>query len=94
MSQQVPFRGDGPLGLWWLGVAGLLVAGVLLWIENIRAFGYAVAVTLGVLAILRAVLPPGRAGGLVVRTRAIDVAILAAFAVAIAVLSTFLRLTA
>ena len=34
-----------PLGLWWLGVVGLVVAAVLLVTSNVRAFGYAVGVT-------------------------------------------------
>ena len=84
--------GDQPLGLWWLGVVGLAVAFVLLVTESIRAFGYAVGVTLGMLALLRGVLPRHRAGGLVVRSRTVDVLTLLALGVAIVVLATFVRL--
>ncbi|MGO0576630.1 DUF3017 domain-containing protein [Ornithinimicrobium panacihumi] len=81
-----------PLGLWWLGVVGLVVAAVLLVTSNVRAFGYAVGVTLGVLALLRAVLPAHRVGGLAVRTRVLDVLTLAALGASVAVLAGLLRL--
>lgn len=82
-----------PLGVWWLGVLGLGVAGVLLVTENLRAYGYAVGVTLGILALLRAVLPDSRAGGLAVRGRWVDVAAMALLGGAVAVLASTLRLT-
>ncbi len=82
-----------PLGLWWVGVAGLGVAGVLLVAENLRAYGYAVGVTMAVLALLRAVLPDDRAGGLVVRDRWVDVAVMALLGGTVAVLASTLRLT-
>ena len=80
------------LGPWWVGVVGLGVAGVLLVAENLRAYGYAVGVTMGVLAVLRAVLPESRAGGLAVRGRWLDVATMALLGVAVAVLASTLRL--
>lgn len=82
-----------PLGAWWLGVVGLGVAGVLLVTENLRAYGYAVGVTMCVLAVLRAVLPDARAGGLVVRGRWVDVAVTGLLGAAVAVLAATLRLT-
>ncbi|AXH97702.1 DUF3017 domain-containing protein [Ornithinimicrobium avium] len=82
-----------PLGVWWLGVLGLGAAGVLLVTENLRAYGYAVGATLGVLALLRAVLPDSRAGGLAVRGRWTDVAAMALLGGAVAVLASTLRLT-
>lgn len=82
-----------PLGLWWVGVVGLGVAGVLLVAENLRAYGYAVGVTMAVLALLRAVLPDSRAGGLVVRERWVDVAVMALLGGTVAVLASTLRLT-
>lgn len=81
-----------PLGWWWVGVAGLGVAGVLLVTENLRAYGYAVGATMGVLALLRAVLPESRAGGLAVRGRWLDVAGMALLGGAVAVLASTLRL--
>lgn len=82
-----------PLGLWWVGVAGLAVAGVLLVTENLRAYGYAVGATMVALAVLRAVLPDSRAGGLVVRDRWFDVAAMTLLGGAVAVLASTLRLT-
>lgn len=82
-----------PLGIWWVGVGGLAVAGVLLVTENLRAYGYAVGATMVVLALLRAVLPEARAGGLVVRGRWVDAAVMALLGTAVAVLATTLRLT-
>ncbi|MDO5738841.1 MAG: DUF3017 domain-containing protein [Ornithinimicrobium sp.] len=83
-----------PLGPWWVGVAGLMMATVLLMAENLRFFGYAVGVTMGVLALLRAVLPERRAGGLRVRGKAFDVLTLTLLGLAIAVLASSLRLGA
>jgi hypothetical protein len=81
-----------PLGVWWVGVIGLAVAGVLLVTENLRLYGYAVGATMGVLAVLRAVLPDSRAGGLAVRGRWVDVTVMALLGVAVAVLAPTLRL--
>ena len=81
-----------PLGPWWVGVVGLTVAGVLLVTENLRAYGYAVGATMGLLALLRAVLPESRAGGLAVRGRWLDVTGMALLGVAVAVLARTLRL--
>lgn len=82
-----------PLGVWWVGVVGLAVAGVLLVTENLRLYGYAVGVTMAVLALLRAVLPDSRAGGLVVRARWVDVAAMALLGGTVAILASTLRLT-
>lgn len=81
-----------PLGPWWLGVVGLAVASVLLVTENLRAFGYAVALTLVVLAVLRSLLPAHRAGALAVRSRWVDVLTLLGLAAAIALVAGVLRL--
>lgn len=80
------------LGPWWLGVAGVGVAALLLVTENLRWYGWALGGTLAVLALLRAVLPESRAGGLVVRSRWLDVTTLLAFGSAVAVLASTLRL--
>lgn len=83
-----------PLGLWWVGVAGLAVAGVLLVTENLRAYGYALGATMALLSLLRAVLPEARVGGLLVRDRWVDVAVMALLGGAVAVLASTLRLEA
>ena len=84
---------SGPLlGVWWLSLLGLLVAALLLLSSNRRAYGYALGATLGVLALLRAVLPTARAGGLAVRGRWVDVATLLLLGAAVAVLASTLRI--
>lgn len=81
-----------PLGLWWLAVVGLALAALLLVTENLRAYGFALGGTLGLLALLRAVLPESRAGGLAVRGRGVDAVTLALLGGAVAVVSANLRL--
>lgn len=82
-----------PLGAWWVGVAGLAAAAVLLVLENLRLYGYALGATMVVLAVLRVVLPEGRAGGLAVRGRWVDALVMLALGTAVAVLAATLRLT-
>lgn len=81
-----------PLGAWWLGLVGLVAAGVLLVADSLRAYGFAVGGTLVVLAVLRGVLPDRHSGGLAVRGRWTDVVTLLLLGAAIAYLSTTLRL--
>lgn len=81
-----------PLGPWWLGVLGLAVAAALLVTQNLRLYGLALGATLGILALVRALVPEERAGGLVVRGRWVDVLSLALLGVAVAVLAVNLRL--
>ncbi|MGB5951595.1 MAG: DUF3017 domain-containing protein [Ornithinimicrobium sp.] len=76
-----------PLGAWWVLPAGLLISLGFLIGGGLRSFGYAVSLTLLVAAVARLLLPHGRAGGLLVRTRPVDVAMLVVLAIAIAVLS-------
>ena len=81
------------LGPWWgAGVLGLAVAAVLLVTENLRAYGYAVGGTMGVLALARALLPDAAVGGLAVRSRWLDAATMATLGLAVAVLAATLRL--
>ena len=80
-----------PLGVWWLGVIGLGVALLLLIAENLQAYGVALGGTLGLLALLRAVLPTRRVGGLSVRSRWVDVTTLLLLGAAVALLATNLR---
>jgi hypothetical protein len=84
------WRTRQPLGAWWLLAAGLAMALWLLLGGGPRGYGYAMAATLVVAAIVRAVLPKERAGGLVVRSRAWDVGLMLTLAVAAAVLSSSL----
>ncbi|HSP61235.1 MAG TPA: DUF3017 domain-containing protein [Ornithinimicrobium sp.] len=82
-----------PLGMWWgAGVLGLTVAAVLLVTENLRAYGYAVGVTMGVLALARVLLPDAAVGGLAVRSRWVDATIMALLGLAVAVLAATLRI--
>ncbi len=84
------WRTRQPLGAWWLLAAGLGIALWLLLSGGLRGYGYAMAATLVVAAIVRAVLPKDRAGGLVVRSRAWDVSLMLALAAAAVVLSSSL----
>lgn len=80
------------LGLWWLALVGVVVAGLLLFTQGLRLYGYALGATLALLGLLRAVLPTRLVGGLAVRGRAVDVGTLLVLGAAVAVLSTTLRL--
>lgn len=80
------------LGLWWLAMLGLGIAALLLMTQGLQAYGLALGVTLGVLALLRAAVPEEKAGGLVVRGRWIDTLSLAVLGLAVAVLATNLRM--
>ena len=80
-----------PLGVWWLAIVGLGVALLLLITENLQAYGLALGGTLGLLALLRAVLPTRRVGGLSVRSRWVDVTTLLLLGAAVALLATNLR---
>ena len=91
-QRREPGGSPQPLGPWWVGVVGLVVSAVLLTSSNLRAYGYALGATLGVLALLRAVLPPGRAGGLAVRGRATDIVTLLLLGAATVAVAATLRL--
>ncbi len=79
-----------PLGAWWLFPIGLGVSVFFLLSGGLRSFGYAVAVTLVVAALARLVIPESHAGGLIVRSRMLDIGLLLAFAIATAILSASL----
>jgi len=66
-----------------------LSLGVLL-VVGLRPFGYAMAATVAVAAGVRLFAPGDRAGGLIVRSRSWDVALLVVFAVATAALAASL----
>ena len=81
-----------PLGLWWVGVLGICASFGLLLTGNLRGFGYAVGITLLVLALLRVILPPRIVGALAVRSRWLDAGTLSVLGVASAVVTSTLRL--
>jgi len=81
-------RGLGP---WWLVLAGVLLAVVLIATGHVVGGGVAMAVTLGAGAVLRAVVPTRRARGLVVRSRAFDTFAMLALATACLVLAVVLK---
>lgn len=83
-----PARGLGPQ---WLVLAGVVLALVLVTTGHIVGAGVAMAVTLGSGALVRAVLPSRRIGGLVVRSRAFDTVAMLALAVACLVLAVILK---
>ncbi|MGB3827188.1 MAG: DUF3017 domain-containing protein [Ornithinimicrobium sp.] len=87
MDEHQGWRVTQPLGAWWVLPVGLLMSTVVLLSGGLRSFGYAMALTLAVAAVARLVTPAARAGGLIVRSRTWDVALLATLAVASAVLS-------
>lgn len=66
---------------------GLLLATAVLLSGGLRSFGYAMAATLAIAALIRLVTPAARAGGLIVRSRAWDVAMLVLLSAACAALS-------
>ncbi len=76
-----------PLGAWWVMPLGLLISAAVLLSGGLRGFGYGMAATLALAALIRMVTPAHRAGGLIVRSRAWDVALLVALSAASAALS-------
>jgi hypothetical protein len=83
-----PARGLGPQ---WAVLVGVLVALGLVTSGHLVGAGVAMAVTLGAGAVLRAVVPSRRIGGLVVRSRAFDTFAMLALAVACLVLAVILK---
>ena len=66
-------------------LGGILVVGV---VSSASLAGLLLAILLGVLAVLRAVLPVRAVGALAVRSRGLDVAVLLVLAISLAVLSS------
>ena len=83
-----PARGLGPQ---WLVLAGVIVALALVATDHVVGAGVTMAVTLGAGALVRAVLPARRIGGLVVRSRAFDTVAMLVLAVACLVLAVILK---
>jgi hypothetical protein len=85
-----PPRGLGP---WWAVLVGVAVALVLVAAGHVVGGGITLALTLGLGALLRAVVPSRRVGGLVVRSRAFDTAAMLTLAVACLLLAAILKPT-
>lgn len=81
------------LGWWWVATPVLLLGLLAYAADRVLLAGYLLAAGAGLAALLRLVLPTARAGGLAVRSRFVDVAVLAGFAVALAVITSVLDLT-
>lgn len=81
------------LSAWWVMAAVLALGLLLVAAWQVRAGGFALAAAPLVAAILRLVLPQEKAGGLVIRTVRIDVALYLFFAAALTVATMLLRLT-
>jgi hypothetical protein len=83
-----PARGLGPQ---WVVLAGVVIALALVVSGHLVGAGVAMAVTLGSGAVLRAVVPSRRIGGLVVRSRAFDTVAMLVLAAACLVLAVILK---
>jgi len=73
-------------GALWLVALGLISGLVVIGLGSVRWGGFVISGALFAGALLRLVLPAGRAGGLVVRSRPTDVIILLGMAVALFVI--------
>jgi hypothetical protein len=80
------------LGWWWVATPVLLLGLVAFALDEVRLGGYLMAAGVGVAALVRLVLPTALSGGLAVRSKAVDVLTMTAFAVAIAVVTRLLDL--
>ncbi|ACU86198.1 hypothetical protein FM106_08335 [Brachybacterium faecium] len=78
-------RRQAVLTLALLVLAGSIVVGVLV---SAASAGLVLALLLGILAVLRAVLPVRAVGALAVRSRGLDVAVLLVLAISLGVLSS------
>ncbi len=71
------------LALWWVVALGAVVAMGFVWTDHMLRATTTLGGSLVVAAVIRAVAPQDRAGGLVVRSRVFDVIVFLIFAVAI-----------
>ena len=79
---------------WWWAIAPVLAAGLGVFaLGDVRLGGYLVAVGVWLAALLRLVLPTSRSGGLVVRSRGVDVVTMAVLGLALVVITSSLDLT-
>ncbi|GAA1899326.1 DUF3017 domain-containing protein [Lapillicoccus jejuensis] len=86
------WRALSGLGPWWLVALGLLAGLVLVLVGPVRQGGYVVAGSVALGAVLRAVLPSPRGGGLEVRSRGTDVVLLLLVAAALVTAFTLVKL--
>lgn len=80
------------LGLWWVTAVFAGVGVVVILFGQLRAGGYLLAVGCAAGGVLRAVRPLGRAGGLAVRRRSVDVVLWLGSAALLATAVTLVRL--
>jgi Protein of unknown function (DUF3017) len=73
-------------GALWLVTAALISGVAMIGLGHVRPGGFVVAGAVSAAALLRLILSPGRAGGLVVRSRSLDVMFLLGMAVALLVI--------
>ncbi|GAA4725921.1 hypothetical protein GCM10025782_25170 [Pedococcus ginsenosidimutans] len=81
------------LGWWWVAAPVLFVGVVAFWLGHVRFAGFTMAAGLGLAAVLRLVLPNALSGGLVVRSRLVDVFTMGMFGLVLAVITYSLDLT-
>ncbi len=81
------------LGPWVVLAVAVAAAVVAVTLDQLRPAGYLLAAGLGTTAVLRAVLPGRAIGAAAVRSRPVDVLLLAAAAVAAATLAATIKLT-
>lgn len=81
------------LGWWWVATPVLLAGMAFFALDQVRLAGYVLAAGLGLAALLRLVLPASRAGGLAVRSRAVDVLTMTGLCLVLAVITRVLDLT-
>ena len=80
------------LGWWWVATPVLALGIVAFGFGHVQLAGFVMAGGLLMAALIRAVLPTERSGGLVVRSRVVDVATMALFGVGLAVITASLDL--
>ncbi len=81
------------LGWWWVATPVLVLGMVAFGFGQVRWAGFILAGGLGIAAVIRAVLPTERSGGLVVRSRVVDVLTMGLLGVALAVITASLDLS-
>ena len=80
------------LGWWWVATPVLVLGVVAFGFGRVQLAGFVMAGGLLIAALIRAVLPTERSGGLVVRSRVVDVATMGLLGVALVVITASLDL--
>jgi hypothetical protein len=81
------------LGVWWVVAVGLVGGVAVMFFGSVRTGGFVFAASLLLAGVLRLVLPAGRAGGLVVRSRLVDAGTLLGLGVFVTAIVATLDLT-